>query len=199
MKITKAKAFVGFPMIASDEVVGALVLSDDKTTRAFNMDDQRVLSTVAEQIAGAIQNARLFSRTRQFTAELEQAVQKRTEELQQERDRIEFLYRITTGLTSSLDMDMVLNRALEMMAESVGADMGAILGIDSISGNLVYRATLGLPDSERERSLAFSQHEGLAGWVIQSQQSVIVPDVQKDPRWLRLSERDDEAHSAMAA
>jgi len=38
--------------------------------------------------------------------------------LQQERDRIDFLYRITTGLTSSLDMDMVLNRALEMMALS---------------------------------------------------------------------------------
>jgi len=50
----------------------------------------------------------------------------------------------------------------------------------------VYRATLGLPDDEKDRTLAFSQHEGLAGWVVQSQQSIVVPDVQDDPRWLRM-------------
>jgi PAS domain S-box-containing protein len=199
MDITNARCFLGVPMVSSDEVVGALVVADDTNSRAFNLDDQRILTTVGAQIAVAIQNARLFARTRRFTAELEQAVQQRTEELQRERDRIDFLYRITTGLTSSLDMDMVLSRALDMMAKSVDADMGAILGIDSISDNLIYRATLNLPEKERERTLAFSQHEGLAGWVIQSQQSVIVDDVQKDPRWLHISESDDQPRSAIAA
>lgn len=199
LQITRARCFLGVPMIASDEVVGALVVSDEQNSRAFTLDDQRIMSTVGAQIAVSIQNSRLFARTRRFTAELEEAVRQRTEELQHERDRIDFLYRITTGLTSSLDMDMVLNRALEMMAQSVDADMGAILGIDSISDNLIYRATLNLPEREKERTLAFSQHEGLAGWVIQSQQSVIVRDVQNDPRWLRVSESDDEPRSAIAA
>jgi PAS domain S-box-containing protein len=199
LKITKARCFLGVPMLAGDQVLGAIVLSDEKNPRAFNLDDQRVLSTVAAQLGVAIQNARLFSRTQKFTTELEGAVRQRTEELRQERDRIEFLYRITTGLTASLDMDMVLSRALEMMAQAVGADIGAILGIDSISGNLIYRATIGLPEQDRERSLTFSQHEGLAGWVIQSQQSTVVPDVQNDPRWLRLTELDDEPRSALAA
>src|SRR5690349_7851377 len=182
-------------MISSDEVVGALVISDDENPRAFNLDDQRIMTTVGAQIAVSIQNSRLFARTRRFTAELEQAVRQRTEELQRERDRIDFLYRITTGLTSSLDMDMVLNRALDMMAQSVDADMGAILGIDSISDNLIYRATLNLPEHEKERTIAFSQHEGLAGWVIQSQQSVIVPDVQNDPRWLHVDAQDTDPRS----
>ncbi len=199
MRITNARCFLGVPMIASDEVVGALVVSDDTNARAFNLDDQRVMTTVGAQIAVSIQNSRLFARTRRFTAELEQAVRQRTEELQRERDRIDFLYRITTGLTSSLDMDMVLNRALDMMAKSVDADMGAILGIDSISDNLIYRATLNLPEHEKERIIAFSQHEGLAGWVIQSQQSVIVPDVQNDPRWLHVDSQDADPRSAIAA
>ena len=199
MEITNARAFLGVPMIASGDIVGALVLSDDQNPRAFNMDDQRVLSTVAAQIAVAIQNARLFAQTREFTADLERAVNQRTLELQQERDRIDFLYRITTGLTSSLDTDLVLKRALDMMAIAVDADMGAILGIDSISDNLVYRATIGLPNTTQGTTLSFSQHEGLAGWVIQSQQSVVVADVQNDPRWLRMSELDDEPHSAIAA
>jgi len=97
------------------------LLSDDQNSRAFSMDDQRVLSTVAAQIAVAIQNARLFKQTREFTADLERAVNQRTIELQQERDRIDFLYRITTGLTSSLDTDLVLKRALDMMALAVDA------------------------------------------------------------------------------
>ncbi len=199
IRITNARCFLGVPMISGDEVVGALAVSDEHNSRAFTLDDQRVMTTVGAQIAVAIQNSRLFARTRRFTAELEQAVRERTEELQQERDRIDFLYRITTGLTASLDMDLVLSRALEMMAQSVDANMGAILGIDSISDNLIYRATLNLPEREKDRILAFSQHEGLAGWVIQSQQSVIVPDVQNDPRWLRISDLDDEPCSAIAA
>ena len=84
-----------------------------RNARAFNLDDQRVLYD------GGRADRRLASKTpgclprsRRFTAELEQAVRQRTEELQRERDRIGFLYQLTTGLTSSLDIDMMLNRAL---------------------------------------------------------------------------------------
>ncbi|MBX3061761.1 MAG: GAF domain-containing protein [Anaerolineae bacterium] len=197
-RILNVRCFLGVPLVSADEVVGALILGDDSSTRAFNLDVQRILSTVGAQIAVAIQNARLFTRTRQFTDELGQAVADRTRELQEERDRIQFLYRITTDLALSLDIEVVLKRALEMMVEAVEADMGAILGIDSLSDTLTYRATLNLPEKVMEPGTSLSQNEGLAGWVIQSQQSVIVGDVQNDPRWLRLTEFDNEPRSVMA-
>lgn len=197
-RILNVRCFLGVPLISGDEVVGALVLGDETNTRAFNLDIQRILSTVGAQIAVAIQNARLFARTRRFTDELGQAVQERTAELQEERDRIDFLYRITTDLALSLDIDVVLKRALEMMAKAVEADMGAILGIDSLSESLTYRAMLNISSPSTEQSTALNQNEGLAGWVIQSQQSVVVADVQNDPRWLRLSDFDYEPRSAMA-
>jgi PAS domain S-box-containing protein len=199
LRITNSRSFLGVPMISSNEVVGALVLSDEKNPRAFGFDEERILSTVGAQIGVAIQNARLFAQTRRFTAELEQAVRQRTEELQHERDRIDFLYRITTGLAASLDIEIELDRALAMMAQAVGASMGAILGIDQISDNLIYRATHNLPTSETERMPTFSQREGLAGWVIQSQQSVVVDDAQTDPRWLKISAFDEQPRSVISA
>jgi PAS domain S-box-containing protein len=196
-RILNVRCFLGVPLISGDEVVGALVLGDENNIRAFNLDVQRVLSTVGAQIAIAVQNARLFARSRQFTAELEQSVRERTMELQEERDRIQFLYRITTELALSLDLEVVLRRALELMAQAVDADKGAILGIDSLSDSLMYRTVLNMAGISIDTAERMSQNEGLAGWVIQSQQSVIVPDVQVDPRWLRLSAVDDEPRSAM--
>jgi signal transduction histidine kinase len=159
-----------------------------------------VLTTIGAQVAVSIQNAHLFERNRRTNLELEQRVQERTEELRRERDRLNTLVRITGSLTASLDIEQVLNRALEMIAGAIGAEMGVILGVDSVSENLMYRATFGIEGlSQPDRMMTFTQNEGLAGWVVQSQQSVIVPDVQQDARWLRRSELDDEPRSAIAS
>jgi PAS domain S-box-containing protein len=199
MRMPNVRCFLGVPMIAGDQVVGALAVTDDRNARAFTLDDQRILNTVGNQIAVAVQNAWLFSRTREFAATLGTAVDARTRELAQERDRIDFLYQITSGLTSSLDTELVLNRALEMIARSVNADSGAIIGVDVMADTLVYRATFNLQDRAAKDILDYGPNEGLAGWVIQSQQSIVVGDVQKDPRWLRISDRDDSPKSALAA
>jgi len=197
--VTQARSLIGVPLITGDAIMGALALADASSARAFGLDDQRVLSTVAAQVAVSIQNSRLFERNRLFTAELEARVQERTEELRGERDRLNFLYRITTGLTASLDMDQVLSRALEMMAAAVGAENGAILGIDSISDNLIYKAIFDLEGREVDQKLDYAQTEGLVGWVIQVQQSIVVGDVQQDARWLRRSDLDDTVRSAIVA
>jgi len=199
LQVTHARSYLAIPLLTGDTIVGALALADETSTRAFGLDDQRVLTTIGSQLAVSIQNSRLFERNRRFTSELESKVDERTEELRRERDRIDFLYKITTGLTSSLDMEQVLTRALEMMASAVGADMGAILAIDSISDNLMYRATFGMAEREQDRLIQFTQQEGLAGWVIQSQKSVIVADVQDDGRWLQHAAGEAEPRSVMGA
>jgi PAS domain S-box-containing protein len=197
--ITKARSLIGVPLLTGDAIMGALALADTHSTRAYGLDDQRVLSTVAAQVAVSIQNSRLFERNRLFTAELEARVTERTEELRSERDRLNTLYNITTGLTASLDMDQVLTQALEMMSAAVGAETGAIMGIDSISTNLIYKAVYDTAGREIDQRLNFAQNEGLIGWVIQSQQSIIVGDVQQDARWLRRTDLDDTVNSAIVA
>jgi PAS domain S-box-containing protein len=194
----QTRAFIGVPLIASDQTLGALIAADAQNAQAFTLNDQRILETIGSQLATALQNARLFAQARRFTAELERAVQERTRELQRERDALNFLYSLTADLTSSLNIDVTLNRALIKLLGAVDAEMGAILSIDNLSDTLVVRAQVNMPYREGERT-GYTQYEGLAGWVIQAQQPVVIADVQQDYRWIRLSEADSEPRAAIVA
>ena len=200
--VPEARCFLGVPLFAGDEMIGVLAVRDDEDPRAFSHNDQRVLTTIGAQLGIAIQSARLFEQTLQLAEELEQRVRERTAELEEERHHISTLYQITTELATSLDMERLLNRALEMVAEAVGATQGAILAIDPVSDLLHFRARLGWPEgaaSDGKDADTLRMDEGLAGWAIQNRQAVILDDVQTDPRWLRLSEADDIPRAAMVA
>ncbi len=198
----QARCFLGVPLMVGDEVIGVLAVRDDHNPQAFGHNDQRVLTTVGAQLAVAIQSTRLFRQTLELAADLERRVRERTEELERERQHLATLYDITAELATSLDMERLLTRALEMVAKAVGATQGAILAVDPISDRLYPRAQLGeivWPTDEAGEPLSLGPNEGLAGWAIRSRQSLVVDNVQKDPRWLRLSEADDRPRSALVA
>ncbi len=197
-----ARCFLGVPLMVGDELIGILAVRDDHNAQAFGHNDQRVLTTVGAQLAVAIQSTRLFRQTLELAADLERRVRERTEELERERQHLATLYDITAELATSLDMERLLSRALEMVAKAVGATQGAILASDPISERLSPRAWLGdlaWPTDEEGNVLSLGPNEGLAGWAIRARRSLVVEDVQKDPRWLRLSEVDDQPRSALVA
>jgi len=198
----EARCFLGVPLFAGDDVIGVLAVRDDADPRAFSHNDQRILTTVGAQLGVAIQSTRLFEQTLELAAVLDQRVRERTAELEEERHHISTLYQITTELATSLDMERLLNRALEMVAEAVGATQGAILAIDPASDLLHFRARLGWPEQAAGGSpepAPLRVDEGLAGWAIQNRQAVVVENVQTDPRWLRLDEVDDLPRAALVA
>jgi len=67
----------------------------------YTEDEQQILSTLANQAAVAIQNARLFAETRRLADELEQRVVDRTAELAREQRNTETLLRILTEASST--------------------------------------------------------------------------------------------------
>ncbi len=200
--LPEARCFLGVPLFAADEVIGVLAVRNDRNPLAFSSSDQRILTTVGAQLGIAIQSLRLFQQTLQLAEELEQRVRERTAELEQERQHIATLYGITTELASSLDMDRLLSRALELVAHAVGATHGAILQLDREAERLVFRARHGWPEGlvsgNGAETPSLTLDEGLAGWAVRNHRSVVVNDVQQDPRWLRMSAADDILHSAMA-
>lgn len=145
------KSYLGVPLIAGDQVLGVLAVRDTHRTRAFGVNSQGILMTIAGQLAAAIQNAHLFERLSSLNNELsllnrnlEEAVEARTEELSEERDRINTLYRITAELARTLDLERVLRRALEMVAGAVNAEDGVIMQINPTTDQLHPRAALAL-------------------------------------------------------
>ncbi len=195
-----AKCFLGVPMSSGDEVVGVLAVQDNENPRAFGLNDQRILTTVAAQLGVAIQNARLFQQTTESAEVLEKRVDERTSELAQERERVATLYDITSEVAASLDIQRILSVALEKVANAIGATMGVILGIDEISERLfvLHAFGEGEPIDEAMRT-QLAQDEGLAGWVLQNQINVVIDDVQGDPRWLVMNDRDRRQRAAVAS
>ncbi len=186
------RSWMGVPLLYGDRLLGMLTL-DKKEPNFYDRAKAELALTFANGAAVAIENARLFEQVTRFSQELEQRVEERTQELAQaleeltmERDRVETLYRITSELSASLDLDRVLNRALELVVEAVEADRGAIFMVDPQTDHLIQRASLGgsrrLPP--RGAPTPFRRGEGLAGWVIAHKEPAIVPDIHHDPRWV---------------
>lgn len=180
------KSYLGVPLIAGDQVVGVLAVRDSRRTRAFGVNSQGILTTVGAQLGAGIQNARLFDTLQAWGHDLEERVNNRTEELAQERDRIETLFRITSELSRTLDLGRVLNRALEMVATAVGADDGAIMQTEPTTDQLNTRAMLNKRDT-LEISLSGYQHPGeqIGNWLITNQQErgLIIHDVAQMGQW----------------
>jgi signal transduction histidine kinase/putative methionine-R-sulfoxide reductase with GAF domain len=188
-----SESYLGVPMRAGDRVIGVLAVQDYQQPARFARKDINTLNTIAGQAAVAIENARLFAELRELNEQLDVRVSERTQALGQERDRGQYLLRVTTELSASLDQDRVLNRALELLNEVVHATQGAILLIDQERGRLIYRAAFGtsirLPPDGFE--LALRPNEGLAGWIIKNRAAAIVHDTRDDERWLTRPDSPD--------
>lgn len=183
------KSYMGVPLKSGDTVLGVLAIRNITKDRTFNINDDRILTTVGSQLGAAIQNARLFEQIQDSAIELERIVEERTDELEEERDRLDKLYQITSELARTLDMDQLLERSLGMVSKAVGADDGVILLSDPATDNLFSRAWINPHNIIyiEEDDLRTHPAEGLANWLIHidasSDNVVLIDDLNQEDYW----------------
>lgn len=104
---------------------------------------------------------------------------------------LELLYNISRELTSSLDLHNVLSRVLFLSTENVGAERGSLIVLDEnqkpVDGAIVYNGQL---DPHKAEQLQATLDQGLAGWVVQNRQPVLIANTAEDERWLRRPDDD---------
>ncbi|HSQ38816.1 MAG TPA: GAF domain-containing protein, partial [Anaerolineales bacterium] len=112
------------PLMVEGRSVGVLA-ADRKSKGDFTPTDVATLTALADQVAVAVENARLFEEVKRFNEELEMRVAERTRELAEaledlrvQRDRSGVLYHIASELVASLDMDRVLSQALLLLQKA---------------------------------------------------------------------------------
>ncbi len=204
----RAKSWLGVPLAAADEVVGVMAVQSYAQERLYGESELAIFSTIAAQVAVAIRNASLYRQIVNFSSELEEKVEARTRDLGQalrdlttERDRAETLYRITSELGATLDLEQVLRHALDLFADALQVEHGTITLLDPESGYLELRAVLG-PEQERaqrrERT-SLTQGVGLAGWTLEHRKPALVSDVTEDERWSAIDGRELSVRSVVAA
>ena len=202
----EARSWIGAPLLVDNELVGLLTIGADDAD-AYDAEAVEVTFALASQASQAIQNARLFDQISNLAADLERRVSERTAELEQatrqlseEKDRLEAVHEISLELTSQLDLDSVIQRALELISENLGVAHGSIMLRDTENGALMCRAVLFSRGDVRGTNIpiSFSGSEGLSGWVMRHQESVNIADVLCDERWVQEPGRAEDVRSVAA-
>jgi len=197
------RSWLGVPMIAKDKVLGVIAVQDYDREQVYNEEDLGLLSTVASQAAVALRNAQLYQQIVSFSSDLELMVEARTHELERaldeltvERDRVEALYEITSELGATLELERVLQRALQLFGNALDLSYGTILLVDQETGAMNLRATLD-PDLRLPRKgkpISLEPGEGLVGWVLEHREPLLAEDARADTRWVPSADQD-MAHS----
>ncbi len=188
-------------MTLGGETIGMLS-AQSYQPNVYNQEDLQILSTLANQAIVAIQNGRLFAETQRLAEELEQRVVERTAQLQREQQNTETLLRILTEVSSSLDLDRALNRTLALLNDAIGAEQGTIMLLQADDNLLHFRAGYGYLTRQavaESRAITLRVGEGLAGWVVENRQAVLIEDLHQDPRWVRASAGSREHRSSIVA
>jgi sigma-B regulation protein RsbU (phosphoserine phosphatase) len=152
------------PLIRGGEVLGALE-AVNKIDGDFTERDAEILTALSEQIATALDNARLYGL---ITREV--------------RER-ELLYQVGMRISTSLDLEEVLNLILHSIRELVDYHAGGIFLVDRDTMQITRLTAIGYePAMEHRLELKFG--EGIVGWVAKNVEPVIVGNVTKDERYL---------------
>ena len=148
------------PLVWQEAVRGLLIVFDTKPGRTFSQRDMALIQSLADLTASvAQQNERLARMTAQFRT----------------------LHTIDVALTSSFELDHVLNLILEKAAELVNAEHGSLRHLEPETGNLVLKAHYGKGWTKEKMAYTPRIGQGIARWVAAKQRPYLCPDVRKDP------------------
>jgi len=91
---------------------------------------------------------------------------------------------VAKALTSTLNLDSVLQTIMEKMAEYFRPDTWSLLMVDDVTEELYFAIAVG-DASDSLKSVRLKMGEGIAGWVAKHGEQLIVPDVYTDPRFAK--------------
>lgn len=91
---------------------------------------------------------------------------------------------VAKALTSSLNLDSILQTIMEKMAEYFRPDTWSLLMVDEEKQELYFAIAVG-DAAEALKTVRLKLGEGIAGWVAQHGETLLVPDVYTDPRFAK--------------
>ncbi len=176
-----AKSVLMIPLATPVRLLGWLWLQMEQVYR-FSSAEIDLARTMGNQAAIAIQNASLFTETQHLTGDLEKIVAERTEALQHEHLNTQTLLDMINQLSTSLNIDEVLEKTLRILKEALNAEQCLILLADGTSRMYTAGESLIKPPEEREL-FETSPEQEISAWVLVNQTSLVLGDLENEDRW----------------
>lgn len=174
-------AFMGIPLLAGDEAIGAMGLFKVGTGQSFGEHQLELVQSIAHMASIAVRNARLYS-----------DAQKRAVEL-------EGLIKTSRSISGSLDLANVLEMIAKQAKSLLESDGSRIHMLDKESQKLHCLIAID-PQSDALMELEISPGSGLVGSVLTSGQPLLANNPEDDPRSLQVpgTPQDEPECLAMA-
>lgn len=150
-------AFVSVPILTKQEVVGVINVQHKRSCR-YDADTLALLTTIANQVGGAIENARLY------------------EEMRRKALQVDTLSQVSETVSSNRLIDDVFQLIVTMVAELMNSKICSIMLLDQEKGELRIVATQSLSEAYRRKpNLRIGQ--SISGRALQERRPMIVTDV----------------------
>lgn len=162
----RIRSLLIIPLVAQDQVIGALAFATIDQVRQFNEKEVYVARLMASQLAAAITSFRMIEEAARREAELAT------------------LNDIAAAVTSSLDPREIYHLVMEKINQFFHVDAGSLLMLDEETGELVFVMTLE-EGQEKLVGLRVPPGLGIVGDVARTQQYAIVHDPEQDARFYR--------------
>ncbi len=184
-----AASVISMPMRVGRTNVGVILAISD-VLRAFSAADTELLRVIASQAAlsawkGVVEEAGPESGTQ---TELIQLAQRKIQELS-------LINQVSGAVNSTLDIDELLDIALEQSTLAVGADAGSLMLINEDTNRLEIVASRGI-DEKWVRKTSQEVGTSVAGWVAENGESVLVTNAHTDSRFKMRVFRDSITSAA---
>jgi two-component system sensor histidine kinase DevS len=167
-------SFLGVPISAYGRPLGQIYLTEKQGANSFSIEDQRLIEMLASHAAAAIENARLYR----------QVLESETE-LTQRNLELELINALATAVSSSMELDEILEVILERVIQLIGAKAGEVFLLEEGEG--LYRKVNHYGEIvdafwEVDR---FSLGEGFVGRVAKLGRPAWTSDLDTEPHLLR--------------
>ncbi|HVN56270.1 MAG TPA: GAF domain-containing protein [Anaerolineaceae bacterium] len=152
------------PIRSGESNLGILVLDNFEELAAFTAEDEALASSLTQQTALALENARLYQASEQRAGQLQALTQ------------------VAGTITSSLSSEELIGSLLEQFRTVVPYETG-ILWLRR--GNaLSVAAALGFPDNEERLGISVAVEDSqLFSEMTETGQAILVKDIREDPRF----------------
>jgi signal transduction histidine kinase len=160
-----------FPIKTQARVFG-VILFGARSPRRLSDDEIRLLTSMSEHLAVAVEKANLFR------------------ESETRAQQLSVLNTIGGAVSQSLNLDMVLNAAINKMIEALNFDASWIYIVDPSGEELDLRAYKGLNEGTARTTVRRKLSTGITGTIFKTGERLVFEDFQNDVRVKHLNSRN---------
>ena len=180
--LPETRSEVALPLTIEERVLGVIDVQSDQPDD-FDETDMLVLRALADQIAIAVEDARLYDESRRRA------------------DQLAAVAEVSRAITSILDIDALLDQVVALIHKQFGYPFVYLFTTDPARGQIAYRAgsVPPSPDAQTQQlTCSLDDSAGIVSWVACHGEAVLVNDVSHDPRYRPLALPPAETRSELA-